>query len=163
MTILTASVREKFSKYDLDKSGALQLNELEKLMNELNPEPLTPEQINNALDDIDEDRSGMIEFDEFLPWWRRRCVMLIFKKHDADSSGTIDAKELPYVMEGLGLQLSPAQEAAALKELDTDESGCVSFEEYVKWFEQFDMQLEFEKYDKDSSGSINKRSSVSSH
>ena len=157
MTILTASVREKFSKYDLDKSGALQLNELEKLMNELNPEPLTPEQINNALDDIDEDRSGMIEFDEFLPWWRRRCVMLIFKKHDADSSGTIDAKELPYVMEGLGLQLSPAQEAAALKELDTDESGCVSFEEYVKWFEQFDMQLEFEKYDKDSSGSINKR------
>ena len=100
---------------------------------------------------MDLDKSGFVEFDEFLPWWRRRGISRVFERYDADASNSIDAHELANVMVELGITLDEVQVAQALTQLDTDGSGSVSFEEYMRWFELYDLQNEFERYDSDRS------------
>eukprot|EP00966_Prymnesium_polylepis_P184094 4266568-Prymnesium_polylepis.1 len=157
LTVLSPAVRNKFNQYDADRSGALQVDEIQQLLEDLGDSGLSREEATQVMQDVDLDLSGIIEFDEFLPWWRERAVFKIFAKHDADSSGTIDLKELPGVMTELGISLSEEKYEDALNALDSDQSGSVSFQEYVRWFEDFDMRAEFEKYDRDLSGSINRR------
>lgn len=61
-------VREVFELYDVDGSGAIDAEELRAIMNEL-AIPLTDAELNAALDEMDEDGSGEVEFDEFLGWY----------------------------------------------------------------------------------------------
>lgn len=61
-------VRAIFNKYDTDKSGELDLAEFDKLCQDLG-EVYTPEQLEVALDEIDADGNGGIDFEEFYKWW----------------------------------------------------------------------------------------------
>ena len=54
----------------------------------------------------------------------------VFDRYDANKSGSIDAKELGKVLSALGLSMSTAEVAQALKELDTDASGQLSWDEF---------------------------------
>ncbi len=56
----------------------------------------------------------------------------IFKRYDADGSGTIEAHELGEVMKELGQQLSPAELSKMIDEIDTDGSGEIDFEEFMQ-------------------------------
>ena len=100
---------------------------------------------------------GLVELDEFIPWYRRRGITAVFRRHDADSSNSIDAKELQSVMSALGVTQTEEERAAMLKELDTDQSGSVSLEEFLRWFDTYDLHQEFSRYDGDKSGSINRQ------
>ena len=169
--VLYSSVREKFIKYDVDESGALRLEELAMLLADLSGGGgggsggsggssgggFSHDEVERIFSEMDNDNSGLIELDEFLPWWRKRGIGQVFKLYDADSSGSIDAKELEGVMSELGVVMSAAEVADALRQLDADGSGSISFEEYLGWFEVYDLQSEFERYDTDQSGSINRR------
>lgn len=56
---------------------------------------------------LDEDKSGCLEFDEFLRLWREmKTWHIIFKKHDRDRSNDMDSKELSRALEEVGLKLS---------------------------------------------------------
>ena len=70
--VLFSAVRDKFAYYDEDKSGTLQKDEVAKLLKDLSGGELSEEEIRAAMEEIDEDNSGLVELDEFLPWWRRR-------------------------------------------------------------------------------------------
>lgn len=61
-------VRAIFNKYDTDKSGELDLDEFGVFCQDLG-EKFTPEQLEVALNEIDEDGNGTIEFEEFYKWW----------------------------------------------------------------------------------------------
>lgn len=61
-------VRAIFNKYDADKSGELDLDEFETFCRDLG-ENYTPEQLEVAMDEIDEDGNGTIDFEEFYKWW----------------------------------------------------------------------------------------------
>lgn len=54
----------------------------------------------------------------------------VFDRYDANKSGTIDGKELGRVLGALGVSMSAAEVAEALKELDTDGSGQLSWDEF---------------------------------
>ena len=87
----------------------------------------------------------------------RYGIQKVFDRHDADGNGTIDAQELEKVMAELGISLDTGQQAEVLRKLDKDGSGTISMEEYLQWHELYDLQSEFNEFDRDSSGSINKR------
>eukprot|EP00930_Biecheleria_cincta_P072720 TRINITY_DN60077_c0_g1_i1.p1 TRINITY_DN60077_c0_g1~~TRINITY_DN60077_c0_g1_i1.p1 ORF type:complete len:650 (-),score=160.89 TRINITY_DN60077_c0_g1_i1:51-1961(-) len=53
-----------------------------------------------------------------------------FSKFDADSSGSISASEVGEVMNSLGYDIAPDLLKEVVKQLDKDESGEVSFEEF---------------------------------
>jgi len=74
-----------FQKFDLDKSGFLDVSELSNLLSALGAD-LSESEINDAMAEIDEDGSGSIEATEFVSWWtqrasnnRRNCSILSLK------------------------------------------------------------------------------------
>ena len=61
-------VRKAFDKFDKDLSGAIDKEELGELSKELGFE-LSEEQLTSALEDLDLNGNGVIDFDEFSRWY----------------------------------------------------------------------------------------------
>lgn len=60
-----------FRKYDKDNSGSIDLNEFRGLYDELKASNLTSHAVETALEDMDSDGNGKIEFNEFVEWLDR--------------------------------------------------------------------------------------------
>lgn len=63
----------------------------------------------------------------------------------------------PQVVLELDLDLPAEEEADALRQLDKSCDGKICYAEFTTWFEMLDMQIEFDKYDHDRSGTVNRR------
>lgn len=129
MMLLTSAVLAKFNEFDIDHSGSLGLTELGPLLQDLGCAPLESESLHKAMAELDADASGLVDYDEFLPWWRKCGMAQIFNKHDADASGNLDVKELDNVMKDLGIVLTDKETKSALSALDTDGNGVVNLTE----------------------------------
>jgi hypothetical protein len=57
----------------VDKSGAIEANELRDLYRQARGEILKPQELSDAMKSMDIDGGGTVEFDEFAVWW---CVAL---------------------------------------------------------------------------------------
>jgi len=64
-------LRETFDFNDLNKDGRLTLGEFIRFMNNTD-ENVTAEECQIGFDEIDRDRDGAINFDEFFTWWTER-------------------------------------------------------------------------------------------
>ena len=62
---VSAVVRPFFERFDRDKSGQLDLNEVEAVFRDLG-EGKSPEEVKKIFDELDTDKSGEIDFDEFV-------------------------------------------------------------------------------------------------
>lgn len=61
----------------------------------------------------------------------------IFDEIDTDRSGMLDVEEVDLMARRLGHELTDAQLAAAMDEMDADGSGEVDFDEFVHWWREF--------------------------
>jgi len=162
--------RSLFSKYDLDGSGNIDRDELEKIFEEVNYKPS-----NEIMCQLDPDGSGTISFMEFVnafdiwdgilkndskrmdePHKAGPKVTLsqqqmakareTFSKYDSDGDGTISSKELFDILKGLLLSLhseyeSEKQATYLMSIIDADGDGNITFIEFLKGYEQW-IQLE---------------------
>merc|ERR1712167_526313 len=102
-------LREAFSLFDNDASGAIDDRELKAAMRALGFE-IKNEELKKMVTDIDNDGSGTIEFVEFLAMMTgkmgekdsREDIEKVFKLFDDDSSSKITFKNLARVAEELG-------------------------------------------------------------
>lgn len=60
-----------FAKYDDDKSGNIDRREFEGLFKEIKMLNLTTHSVDKAMEDMDSDGDGMIQFNEFVAWLDR--------------------------------------------------------------------------------------------
>ena len=153
--ILTDSVQAKFSKYDRHSAGVISTADCALLLRELGETSIDEEGMAQITLELDADNSGRIDFREFLDWWQHHGMQRVFMRFDRDQSGSIDTSELVELLKSLGLQLTDSQLQAAKKLLDPDGDGTITWAEYVKWWERFDVQRIFEQYDTDGGGEIN--------
>lgn len=65
---LEEDVRPAFQKFDKDGSGAIDRGELQALMKDLGQE-LDDDQTTRALRDLDLNKDGVVDFDEFTKWY----------------------------------------------------------------------------------------------
>jgi len=63
-----SSTRRIFDEFDRDGSGSIDREEFQQLCFRLG-EPMTSEQVGEAMSSIDKDRNGTIDYDEFELWW----------------------------------------------------------------------------------------------
>jgi Ca2+-binding EF-hand superfamily protein len=68
-----AIAKKAFSKFDTDKSGYLDVNEMTDLLDSLGAE-LSDAEVRDAIAYIDSDNSGQIECQEFVNWWTNRVA-----------------------------------------------------------------------------------------
>ena len=92
----------------------------------------------------------------------------IFNLYDKDKDGTIDSRELGDIMRSLGTYPSYEEINEMLKEVDTDNSGKIDFEEFLELFNKKINELDteedyieaFKTFDKDNSGLITAKNLV---
>eukprot|EP00746_Dinoflagellata_sp_MGD_P168426 gnl/MRDRNA2_/MRDRNA2_99885_c0_seq1.p1 gnl/MRDRNA2_/MRDRNA2_99885_c0~~gnl/MRDRNA2_/MRDRNA2_99885_c0_seq1.p1 ORF type:complete len:922 (-),score=194.46 gnl/MRDRNA2_/MRDRNA2_99885_c0_seq1:471-3236(-) len=166
--------REKFQEYDVDGSGAVDKTELRDLLNRVGITPL-PAVLEQVIDEVDDDGSGCVGFDEFekvMEIMRVREGFTknevaefdhAFKKFDLDMSGEIDTNELLGILGWLGYSQNKEAVNEVVSKVDFDGSGSVSREEFLVCMRQL-RQKEVDHVraimascDEDGSGTINSK------
>merc|ERR1712205_21858 len=102
-------IREAFSLFDSDASGAIDVRELKAAMRALGFE-VKNEELKKMVTDIDNDGNGTIEFAEFLQMMTakmgekdtREDIEKVFKLFDDDNTNKISFRNLARVAEELG-------------------------------------------------------------
>ncbi|TPX57731.1 hypothetical protein PhCBS80983_g03621 [Powellomyces hirtus] len=104
----------------------------------------------------------------------RPLSRIIFDKFDVDQSGTINVKEFRNLCYDMGYFLSDKELTLAIRMLDVDGNGEISYAEFIKWWQQenrfkslqhspsdlatlTEISHEFQRFDKDHSGCIDVR------
>ncbi|XP_065843185.1 troponin C, skeletal muscle-like isoform X2 [Oscarella lobularis] len=100
---------------------------------------------------------------------------IIFEKYDSDRSGHVDLKELRNIVYHLGHSMNDVELVAAMRTLDKDSSGKITYDEFQAWWrqgpsrfatlqltEEEEKKLEsaisfFKYYDKDMSGELDRK------
>ena len=97
-------VKIAFDKYDEDGSGTMEIDELEQMLRHELREPVAPEDLQEAITEMDADGNGVVDFEEFLDWFtsekirnRNGSVMLKAMRFrlrvNARTNNTINATE----------------------------------------------------------------------
>ena len=124
-----------FSIFDADNSNTISAKELEIVMKSLGQEP-SPTELRELIKEVDVDRSGSIDFEEFKALMIARQgdhqsrLKLAFSVFDKDNSGRITAEEMHDVMSQFELTDSELEEM--IKEVDQDGNGSIDFEEFCQ-------------------------------
>ncbi|KAF7350655.1 Programmed cell death protein 6 [Mycena sanguinolenta] len=97
-----------FSSVDMDRSGAITAQELERALINGDWSPFDLDTVKLLMSIFDTDRSGTIGFNEFAGLWKYiKDWQNVFKHFDRDRSGSIDGNELRDALAQFGFNLSP--------------------------------------------------------
>ncbi|KAH9574724.1 hypothetical protein CY35_01G074100 [Sphagnum magellanicum] len=132
-------IREAFDLFDTDGSGSIDAAELKVAMRALGFESKS-EDIRKMLEKIDEDKSGVIEFDEFVKMMTDKMgerdskekILSAFQLFDTDGTGKISFTNLKRVSKNLGQILTDDELLEMIEEADRNQDGFVDKEEFYK-------------------------------
>lgn len=128
-----------FDVFDTDNSGSIDARELRKAMKALGFK-ISKESIEDMIADLDIDKSGSIEFDEFLEFIIARQgdgrdvhneIVQGFKMFDTDKTGKISLNNLKQVSRLCGVKLNEQELKEMIQEADKDGDNEVDQEEFV--------------------------------
>ncbi|KAH0842860.1 Calmodulin [Fonsecaea pedrosoi] len=130
--------KDVFALFDKDGSGTITAQELGEIMKSLGQNPSDSE-LQDMINEVDVDRSGSIDFEEFLKMMSTTVkaqdfaheTRAAFNVFDKDGSGTISADELRQVMKSLGENLTDEEIDEMIREADKDKNGTIDF---LIWF-----------------------------
>lgn len=127
-------LRTAFNLFDKDKKGTIGKKDLKNLLQEMKVD-LTDEELNDILHEIDEDGSGLIEFEEFKTFMKREMSEAqrfkeIFDLFDSDGDGYITIAELKQTLKQCDFKASDEMVSEIMKEADINKDGKISFEEF---------------------------------
>eukprot|EP00934_Nitzschia_sp_Nitz4_P001980 Nitzschia sp. Nitz4//scaffold14_size191712//98347//100628//NITZ4_001725-RA/size191712-snap-gene-0.154-mRNA-1//-1//CDS//3329536933//1980//frame0 len=129
-----------FQQVDRDGNGHVDRDELKQLFNLLECY-VSPAELEEVFNSLDEDKDGTISQREFTNWYCKSeerilsQVRHVFDKIDADNSNTIDATELKTLLAMLDPHVTDAEVAAALDSMYRHGSREeITFEEFSEWY-----------------------------
>jgi Ca2+-binding EF-hand superfamily protein len=132
---------EAFKFFDKDGNGSIEMKELQYVLKRLGVEPTTQE-VKEMLDMIDTDRSGTIEFPEFLNMLctaeqeavdPQQEVEETFKVFDINGDGFISATEFKSVLTQIGgANVTDEQVEAMIAEVDLNGDEQIDIYEFKR-------------------------------
>lgn len=134
-------LKSAFEACDKDNSGVISKEELHFAC-EKSGYMITDGQLDFIFLTIDKDKSGEIDFEEFLEFiyicqfsqTDIQQAKLIFEGFDADGGGSIDKAELYQAFQKLEVNVTIEQVNQAFEVLDKDQSGSLDFNEFLTLF-----------------------------
>ena len=128
-----------FDLFDTDKSGAIDSNELAKIMEVLGIQ-CTDKEIEEMLKFLDEDKNGKIEFDEFLKIFEKKLLEPdtyndlydSFRIIDYSCKGTLSKEEIENVMLSCGDRMSIEEVRDFLSYAPQNEKGEIDYKEFAQ-------------------------------
>jgi len=134
--------KEAFSLFDSNGDGTMSAEELGILMRALGRQ-LSHKQLLDMMNEVDEDKSGSIEFNEFLKLMAKKFhqddsveeMKEAFEVIDSNQNGKISADELRHVMNSMGEDVTQEEIDELISLADQDQSGELSFEDFVVFLE----------------------------
>ncbi|KAM3866964.1 uncharacterized protein cetn4 [Diretmus argenteus] len=132
-------IREAFDLFATDGSGTLDVKELKVAMRALGFEP-KKEEIKQMIADVDKERSGIIDFNDFVSMMTQKMsnkdpkeeILKAFRLFDDDCTGKISFKNLKRVTKELGETLTDEELQEMIDEADRDGDGEVNEEEFLR-------------------------------
>jgi len=104
--------RQAFAMFDKSGSGTISKTELTSLLRAMGQNP-TDSQVNDMINEVDVDGSGVVEFNEFVNFFRRNMNMdpeneakEAFRRFDAENEGYVRLDEIKFVLSNLPVKLS---------------------------------------------------------
>lgn len=162
---------EEFHEFDADGSGEMDVTELKTFMFSLGITPL-PGVLHETLEEVDEDKTGKLNFDEFetvlkllqmREGFTRQEISdfrRAFSKFDRDKSGEVDGKELSGILLWLGYPVRDEIILKVMNQVDADGSGDISWPEFLvcmRWLHEEEVTTVLkllDEFDKDGSGTV---------
>lgn len=137
-----ALLKKAFIACDSDQSGLISQKELKGACEKSGYE-ISDGQLDFIFNTIDKDKSGEIDFEEFLNFiyicqfnhTEIQQAKLIFDGFDEDGGGSIDRDELKNAFTKLGVSVSEEELDQAFGVLDKDGSGELDFNEFLQLFQ----------------------------
>jgi len=132
-------LRETFLKLDGNGDGLLTLKELREGL-QLGGVKELPSDLQEIMDSVDSDGSGVIDYTEFLAATLERRLYLqedvcwcAFKVFDLNSDGKISLDELRLVLDSNSVESAMGAQAVQemLKEVDRNGDGSIDFDEFM--------------------------------
>jgi len=144
-----------FSQFDKDKSGLIDMGELQELLFAIMGNPKVD--VNNAqvlMRRYDMDKKGKLNLEEF-----KELFLMIthlqknFFLADADRSRTLSVKEISTILTQLNLKVSAKSLGPVLKLYDSAGKGSINFQEYLSlvfFFQELEYQYDTYKEPKEN-------------
>ena len=144
-----AQLRAMFNRFDADGSGQIGAAETASIAESLGIK-LKDGELDAAMDIMDADHQGDVDFEEFSKWWgsedplalrmkralatEEHRLKVAFNKVDTDGGGTLDAGEVRQMAKVLGIKLTDDEQAQMMTELDENGDNEVDFGEFTSWW-----------------------------
>lgn len=120
-----AAVRKVWSTVDGDGNGSVTFSELVNRMG------MSADEAALFIKAFDKDRNSQIDYQEFSSMIRK-YFLNSFRQFDKDDDGEITPKELKEGFKDLGMNLTATELHKYMTEMDADDDGVITLDEYVE-------------------------------
>uniref|UniRef100_A0A8D1D1Q9 Troponin C, skeletal muscle n=1 Tax=Sus scrofa TaxID=9823 RepID=A0A8D1D1Q9_PIG len=139
--LLLAEFKAAFDMFDADGGGDISVKELGTVMRMLGQTP-TKEELDAIIEEVDEDGSGTIDFEEFLVMMVRQMkedakgkseeeLAECFRIFDRNMDGYIDAEELAEIFRASGEHVTDEELESLMKDGDKNNDGRIDFDGFL--------------------------------
>merc|ERR1711988_440295 len=131
--------KQAFYAFDDDGGGTIGKEELAQLLDALG-ENLTDEEVGAMMREVDQDGSGVIDFDEFLGMMKKKMmnenwedeIRDAFNLLDKDGSGLVSASELRHVVTDFCGKLTAEDVNEIMVDADVNADGQLDYHEFLR-------------------------------
>ncbi|XP_043988723.1 troponin C, skeletal muscle [Gambusia affinis] len=142
---MLAEFKAAFDLFDTDGGGDISTKELGTVMRMLGQNP-TREELDEIIEEVDEDGSGSIDFEEFLVMMVRLLkedeagkseeeLSECFRVRCVNGDGYIDRDEFAQIIRSSGESITDDEIDELLKDGDKNSDGMLDFDEFLKMME----------------------------
>ncbi|MGH0169753.1 UNVERIFIED_CONTAM: hypothetical protein FKN15_077082 [Acipenser sinensis] len=145
---MVAEFKAAFDMFDSDGGGDISTKELGTVMKMLGQNP-SREELDAIIEEVDEDGSGTIDFEEFLVMMVHQLkedqagkseeeLSEFFRVFDKNGDGYIDREELAEILRSSGESISEEEMDELMADGDKNNDGKIDFDEFKAAFDMFD-------------------------
>ncbi|PNF20521.1 Troponin C, isoform 2 [Cryptotermes secundus] len=135
-------LKKAFDAFDREKSGSISTNMVEEILR-LMGQPFNRNTLEELIDEVDADKSGRLEFEEFITLAAKFIIeedaeamekelREAFRLYDKEGNGYIPTSCLREILRELDDQLTSDELDMMIEEIDSDGSGTVDFDEFME-------------------------------